>query len=99
MGVATLTQAAQQVIDAALAEDVGRGDLTTTRLFEPGTACTAELLLKEPGTIAGLGVATAVFTTLDPSVEIDLAAADGREIDEPRGRRTARRCGTGIADW
>ena len=82
MGVTTITQGAQRVIDAALAEDVGQGDLTTTGLFEPGTACTAELLLKEPGTIAGLGVATAVFTSLDPSVEVDPAVADGREIDE-----------------
>ncbi len=82
MGIATVSSTTQHVIDAALAEDVGRGDLTTNGLFEPGTACSAELLLKEPGIVAGLALASAVFSTLDAAVEIELVAADGRRVDE-----------------
>ena len=54
-----------ELIDRALAEDVGEGDLTTSILVPPGTRATARIVQKEPGVIAGLDVAAAVFDRFD----------------------------------
>jgi len=79
----TAPAALQQVIETALAEDVGRGDLTTDGLFEPGVACSAEILLKEPGVVAGIHAADAVFRALDSTVDVELATDDGELVDDP----------------
>jgi nicotinate-nucleotide pyrophosphorylase (carboxylating) len=54
-----------ELIDRALAEDVGDGDLTTAILVPPDARATARILQKEPGVIAGLEVAAAVFDRFD----------------------------------
>jgi nicotinate-nucleotide pyrophosphorylase (carboxylating) len=50
-----------ELIDRALAEDVGEGDLTTQILVPPDAQATARIVQKEPGVVAGLEVAAAVF--------------------------------------
>jgi nicotinate-nucleotide pyrophosphorylase (carboxylating) len=65
----------------ALAEDVGRGDLTTLRVVPAEATCTAEVLVKEPGVVCGVGVVEEVFRSLDPEVRFEALAADGDEID------------------
>ena len=48
-----LTAAAlAQVVQTALREDVGAGDLTTEGVIAPGAHCSAELLLEEPHLLA-----------------------------------------------
>ena len=42
------------VVAAALAEDVGRGDLTTRLTVPPDRRATAALLAKQDGVLAGL---------------------------------------------
>ena len=75
-----------RVVDAALAEDVGSGDVTTEALFEPGQTCLAHLLLKEPGVVCGLPTVEAVFRALDADVEVEPLAADGdRLLEAPAG--------------
>ena len=71
-----------RVVDAALAEDVGSGDVTTEALFEPGQTCLAHLLLKEPGVVCGLPTVEAVFRALDADVEVEPLAADGDRLLE-----------------
>jgi nicotinate-nucleotide pyrophosphorylase (carboxylating) len=56
------------LIDRALAEDVGTGDVTTTTLVPAGATGRATLTQKAPGVIAGLDVAAAVFERVDPSL-------------------------------
>ena len=71
------------VVAAALAEDVGAGDLTTEAVV-PTDACTrAELLLEEPGVVCGVAAAALVFTTLDPEVEVEPYVEDGARVDGP----------------
>ena len=59
------------LIDAALAEDVGDGDVTVAATVDPAVRGVATITQKAPGVISGLGVAEAVFRRLDPEVEIE----------------------------
>jgi nicotinate-nucleotide pyrophosphorylase (carboxylating) len=68
---------------AALAEDVGRGDVTTEATVAEDAACTARLLLKEAGVVCGLPAVEAVFRALDPDVSFEASAADGDRFSEP----------------
>lgn len=73
-------EAVARVVEAALAEDLGGGDPTSDGLFEPDATATMSLLVKEPGTIAGLPVVAAVFAALDGAVVVTPSAADGDVI-------------------
>jgi nicotinate-nucleotide pyrophosphorylase (carboxylating) len=73
----------ERVVHAALAEDVGRGDVTTEATIGEEATCTARLLLKEPGVVCGLPVVVAVFRALDPTVSFEPSAVDGDRFDEP----------------
>lgn len=55
------------LIDRALAEDVGPGDATTEATVEAGARARATITQKAPGVISGLQVAEAVFARLDPN--------------------------------
>src|SRR5262249_11050315 len=65
------------IIRLALAEDVGRGDITTEATVAPGTAGRAEILQKAPGVLCGLPVVQAVFAVLDPRVTVVPEADEG----------------------
>ena len=54
-----------ELIDLALAEDVGSGDATTAAVVPPGASARARIVQKGEGAIAGLEVAEAVFRRLD----------------------------------
>jgi nicotinate-nucleotide pyrophosphorylase (carboxylating) len=53
------------LIDRALAEDLGAGDLTTHAVVPEGAQARARINQKEPGVIAGLRVAQTVFERVD----------------------------------
>ncbi len=79
------TDAVRRVVEAALAEDVGVGDVTTDAIVPEGARSRATLLLKEPGVVCGLDAAEAAFTILDPSAVFERLAADGDVVaDAPR---------------
>lgn len=66
-----------RVVAAALEEDVGCGDITTALTVPDGINAAGVILAREAGVIAGLGVAQAVFHTVDLCVTIDRRAKDG----------------------
>ena len=72
-----LTPDVKDLIDAALAEDVGQGDPTTDTLIERGLTGSAALVSREDGVIAGIDVATAVFTQFDPALNAIALVEDG----------------------
>lgn len=74
-------QAIAELVAAALREDVGSGDLTTSLLVPPGARCRAQLLLEEPGVACGITVAAAVFRALDPAVSLTPISSDGARIE------------------
>lgn len=79
--------AVESIIRLALAEDVGRGDLTTEATVLPATTATAEILQKEEGVVCGLPVVEAVFRQLDSRVRVTALAEEG----SPGDRRVVAR--------
>lgn len=78
-----LTQAdVDRVVEAALAEDVGGGDLTTAALVPAAARCRAQLMLEEPGVVCGVEVAAAVFRAVDSSVRVTALLEDGAAVTD-----------------
>lgn len=71
----------ERAVLAALAEDVGAGDVTTEGTVEEDAVGTAELVLREPGVVAGLRAAEIVFRALDEDVVFEGLAEDGDVVD------------------
>lgn len=83
-GLALDPDVVASVVERALREDVGTGDVTTTLTVDATARARAHLLLKEPGVVAGLDLAIAVFAALAPSIVVDRHARDGdRRTDPP----------------
>jgi nicotinate-nucleotide pyrophosphorylase (carboxylating) len=70
------------LIDRALSEDVGAGDLTTAAVVPAGAPARARIEQRADGVPAGLQVARAVFERLDPTLSWRSLAAEG-EWREP----------------
>ena len=68
------------IVDLALAEDTGHGDITSEALIPPDLSGKASLLVKDKGILAGIEVAGRVFQRVDPSLEIDILIKDGAAI-------------------
>jgi nicotinate-nucleotide pyrophosphorylase (carboxylating) len=58
----------QELIDRALAEDLGSGDLTSEAVVVEDALARARIDQKAEGVVAGLRVAEAVFRTVDPEL-------------------------------
>jgi nicotinate-nucleotide pyrophosphorylase (carboxylating) len=70
------------LIDRALAEDIGDGDLTTAAVVPHGAQAHARIEQRAPGVPAGLEVSEGVFRRLDPGLRWRAQAVDG-EWREP----------------
>jgi len=66
----------QELIDQALKEDIGSGDLSTRILPEDLTGL-AKLYAKQEGVIAGLSLVEQVFQRVDPRIRVHRLAKDG----------------------
>jgi nicotinate-nucleotide pyrophosphorylase (carboxylating) len=78
------TPAVDRLIDMALAEDIGPGDITTLHTIAPDADGRAVIVAKEDLVIAGLDVARRVFERLDGRVRFASEYADGDSVT--RGR-------------
>jgi nicotinate-nucleotide pyrophosphorylase (carboxylating) len=72
-----LSRALDQLVDRALAEDLGDGDATSEATVEPGARGRATITQKAPGVIYGLDIAEAVFARLDPRVRMQRLGPEG----------------------
>jgi nicotinate-nucleotide pyrophosphorylase (carboxylating) len=70
------------LIDRALAEDVGTGDITTDTLVPEDAYGRATLTQKAPGVIAGLWLAEAVFHRVDPGLRWHVETEEGEWREE-----------------
>ena len=69
------------VLRAALAEDLGTaGDLTTDAIVDPSATAEGALVARQPGRVAGLDVAAAVFALVDHAVTVTPLVADGDDV-------------------
>lgn len=73
------------LIERALAEDVGPGDVTTLATVPADRPASGRFLAKEGGVLAGLEVAERVFAALDPGLRFSWVCQDG---DEARAHTT-----------
>src|SRR6476620_8013130 len=69
-------------IDAALAEDLPGGsvDVTTAATIPAEAVGEGVFAARQPGVVAGLGVAALVFLRVDPRVEVHDRLADGSRV-------------------
>ena len=75
-----ITPSIQSIVERALAEDLGPGDITTDSLIPPDIRGLGTIVAKVPGVIAGLEVALEVFRQTNPTVETRVLIADGSEV-------------------
>jgi nicotinate-nucleotide pyrophosphorylase (carboxylating) len=79
--LADVMQSADKLIAAAIAEDIGSGDATSMAVFPPHAVARANIIAKEPGIVAGIPVARAVFTKRDPNVGFSPTVTDGTSVN------------------
>jgi len=70
-------RAVDEIIGLALAEDIGRGDITTDSTVPADAEARAVILQKAPGVLCGLPVVEAVFAALDPRVKVERVVEEG----------------------
>ena len=78
-------------VSAFLAEDLGRGDITTQACVTRNSRARGRFLAKEQMVVAGLEAAEAVFSTLDTQQQLEAFASDGEEVEA--GKVIARTSG------
>ena len=81
--MAVATDTLERAVLAALAEDLGAGDVTTEATVPEHAVGTGELLLKESGVVCGLRVAESTFRALDPEIRFEALTSDGKNVSEP----------------
>ncbi|MEX1159074.1 MAG: carboxylating nicotinate-nucleotide diphosphorylase [Thermomicrobiales bacterium] len=76
-----LDRGALALIELALAEDIGSGDITTLATVPANRQATGRFLVKQPGVISGLAVVVAVYGRVDARVVVNLLVADGARVE------------------
>jgi nicotinate-nucleotide pyrophosphorylase (carboxylating) len=84
-----------RIVLAALAEDIGEGDVTTENTIPEEARLTGRFLAKESGVVAGIHVVWRTFALLDPRVELLVLIGDGLCVE--RGQVVAQVSGPGRA--
>jgi len=81
----------RRLIELALDEDLGRGDITTAcTVGKRDTQAVAVMNARVSLTVAGLDVAAAVFAMVDPRIAIERHASDGDRVEPGARLLTAR---------
>ena len=75
-----ITPRTDHLIDLALEEDAGLGDVTSRAIFDAKHRSRAIIDAKQDLVVCGLDVAARVFTRVDPALKVHLLARDGDRI-------------------
>ena len=70
----------RRAVQAALAEDIGSGDVTTLATVPEDATVTALMVAREPLVVAGLELAEAAFLELCPQASLQRAASAGERV-------------------
>ncbi len=68
------------IVRAALAEDVGAGDISSRASLPPRVFARAEIAARQPGVVAGIHVARAVFRALDRRITFRPLVTEGASV-------------------
>jgi len=71
-----------EIIEAALQEDMPEGDITSESIIDPESVSQAQLISREKGVLAGIDIAESVFKRIDALVEFEKLIKDGNEFDK-----------------
>src|SRR5687767_14509138 len=83
--------AVRRLIELALDENLGRGDVTSQVALPDGKKhVVADMNAREPIVAFGLDVAAAVFAMVDPDIEVERHASDGARLERGALLLTAR---------
>ena len=75
-----MPDSSRDIIDLALAEDIGSGD-TTVRWFTNAEAkASAKIVTRQDACLAGVDVAAEVFRRVDPTLEISILLQNGHSL-------------------
>ena len=70
----------EQLVAAAIAEDVGDGDHSTLGTIPADANGKAQLKIKEDGVLAGVAVAEKIFRLLEPAASVEIFKRDGEDM-------------------
>lgn len=70
-----------EIVTAALAEDIGPGDITSELCVPADCQAQGQLVAKQPGVLAGLEVAEACFRQVSSAVEFAAAKQNGEYLE------------------
>ncbi len=70
----------KKIVEAALAEDIGGGDITSNLLFKNGRVVSGNIKSKEPFILCGIDIAREVFNMVNPCVIFRAAKKDGSRV-------------------
>ncbi len=80
-----MTQAYMKtIVNAALTEDIGQGDVTTNSLVPASTKVEAHLVFKSEGIVCGLNVAESVFKTFDKKINFQKLVNEGTRVKKQK---------------
>ncbi len=69
-----------QLIDLAIAEDIGDGDHSSLSCIPANAIGKVKLMVKQQGIIAGVDVAKRIFNKIDSSIEFEKLISDGTPV-------------------
>ncbi len=70
----------KKIIEAALAEDIGTGDITTTAIVDRKLSGKAQAIAKDDFVVAGIEIFQDVFVFLDEHAQFSLPVCDGETV-------------------
>ena len=72
----------RKIISLALAEDIGKGDITSLATVRKNQKAIGKFLVKENGVIAGLKIAKQVMKTVDSKIKFNILIEDGSKVKQ-----------------
>jgi nicotinate-nucleotide pyrophosphorylase (carboxylating) len=70
------------LIDLALAEDIGSGDVTSLYFIPAERRACAFVAVRKDGVVSGVELAARVFSTVDPGLDVEILISDGSRVAE-----------------
>lgn len=77
-----------RVVDAALEEDLGKGDITSDAVLLPGARLSAAIVAREAMVVCGLPVAERAFKRLSADCEFSELVKDGFFVGPDTDRKS-----------
>ena len=72
----------KSIIENALSEDIGNGDITTSAIITKNTTGLGEFLVKQNGVVAGLDVLEILYSIFDPELDFKKNKNDGVKVTQ-----------------